>query len=133
MLDKLKKKKEELYVGKQKVKDYSINEQVDLVGVLYENGKNSDFTIEQWEAVKSTTEYDDAEVSFRKFKNLIKEILGLMAKERVTLMGDRQFILQEIDGNLNTNYQLAIAKLFNVKGLEEIMLTDIDRVLKENS
>ena len=118
-----------IYIGQDIVKEISENKEVDLVGVLYESGRNEDFTVEQWEAVKSDKAYPDGEVSIRKFESVIKRIIGDMVDVRATLK-DHSFILERVGESIGTNYRTSIAKQFGKSKPEDIMLIEIDEILK---
>lgn len=117
------------YVGKSGVESIQVTENIDLVGVLYKNGKTEDFTVEQWEAVKSELPYEDGEVSNRKHEGLMVRILKQMVKSRVTI-GEQDWILQRINQSIGENYRKSIAKVYGVSFPEKIMLAQIDEVLK---
>lgn len=117
------------YVGQNEVEVVHVSENVDLVGVLYKNGRNEDFTNEQWVAVRSDAPYGDGDVSTRKHEQLMVRILKEMVASRVTL-GEQGWILQQIESSIGENYRKSIAKVYNVTNTEKIMLAEIDIVLK---
>lgn len=120
----------ELYIGKEKVKDYIVHEGTNLVGVLFENGKSEDYTNEQWTNLKSEEPYDNGLISLRKHEKLIQRIIKEMLDSRVTL-GEHGWILERADEAIGKNYKEAISKVFGVKFPEKILLSQIDLTLKE--
>ena len=124
-----KAKEPEYFIGSSKVKEFKITDGVDLVGVLFDNGKTQDLTVEQWEALKDTDSYPDGEVSIRKFEKLIVRLLKQMTKSRVTV-GEQAWILETVSRTIGQNYEGAIAKLFTQTLTENVMLAQIDEVLK---
>jgi len=124
-------KDKKTFIGQNEVKEISENKQVDLVGVLYTNGQSQDFTVEQWEAVKSEKDYPESEVFVRKFSGLIVRIIGELVDGRVTVE-DHNKILETVSSSIGINYKAALAKLFgNVNRPEEVMLLQIDQILKD--
>ena len=117
------------FVGQSQVKEIAENKKVDLVGVLYENGKNEDFTVEQWEAVKSDKVYPDGEVPTRKFEALMVRIIKELVEARVTLK-DHSFILERVGESIGLNYRKSIAKQFGKDKPEDITLIEIHEILK---
>lgn len=121
--------KKEIFVGQSLVKQVAENKEADLVGVLYENGKSEDFTVEQWEAVKSDEKYSDGEINVRKYEKLIQRILKEMVEARVSLLS-HGFILQKVDATIGENYKKCLAKVFSKSKVEDLMLCEIDAILK---
>ncbi len=120
----------ELYIGKEKVKDYIVHEGTNLVGVLFENGKSEDYTNEQWANIKSEEPYEDGLVSIKKHEKMMQRMIKEMVDSRVTL-GERGWILERVDESIHKNYSDAVSKAFSVPFPEKIMLAQIDMVLKE--
>lgn len=119
-----------LYIGKEKVKEYVVSEGTNLVGVLLENGKNEDYTNEQWANLKSEEPYEDGLISVRKHEKVMQRMIKEMVDSRVTL-GERGWILERIDQSIHENYSKAVSKVFGVPFQEKIMLAQIDQTLKE--
>ena len=122
---------EKIYIGENAIQEISEQRQVDLISVLYENGKNEDFTVEQFELLKSDKPYKDTEITDRKYKLLKQRIIGELVDARVKT-GEFGFILQSIGTSLSRNIDTAIAKVFDKNIYEEIMLAEVDAVLKSN-
>jgi len=122
-------KKVNLFVGSKQVSQFHVSEGTNLVGVLYENGQNEDFTAEQWEGVRSETAYDNGLISIRKYEKLIARIIREMTNARVDLKS-QEWILERVSQSIGENYRQAIAKVFSVKKSEDIMLAQIDLTLK---
>ena len=118
------------YVGQKEVDQVSVTENYDLVGVLYKNGKTEDFTTEQWEGVRSETPYADGEISTRKHEALMVRILKQMVKSRVTIL-EQSWILEQVGSSIGENYVKSIAKIYGVANTNNIMLAQIDEVLKK--
>jgi hypothetical protein len=117
------------YVGDQEVKEVARQDDIDLVGVLYTNGKSEDFTIEQFENVVAVEPYENGLISTKKYEKLMQRILAEMVNARVDLTS-HSWILQHIDEIIGERYREAIAKQFGVKHPNKIMLAQIDQVLK---
>lgn len=121
--------KKEIFIGQSLVKQVAENKETDLVGVLYESGKSEDFTVEQWEAVKSDKKYSDGEINIRKYEKLIQRILKEMVDARVSLL-NHGFVLQKVDATIGMNYKKCLAKVFSKNKMEDLMLCEIDAILK---
>jgi protoporphyrinogen oxidase len=120
----------DLYIGKEKVKDYIVHENTNLVGVLFENGKNEDYTNEQWANIKSEEPYEDGLIMIKKHEKMMQRMIKEMVDSRVTL-GERGWILERVDESIHKNYSDAVSKAFGVPFPEKILLAQIDMVLKE--
>jgi hypothetical protein len=120
--------KEPIYVGTKEVDKYHIEEKADLVGVLYKDGEPQDFTLRQWEEVKSDKEYPDTEVPVKQYAPLMREIMALMLKERVPVSSNG-WLLQRISELIMERYDESICRLFNVDKLNEILIADVHNVL----
>jgi hypothetical protein len=118
------------YVGKRKVKSFSTNEAINLVGVLYTDDSIDEFTQRQWDSVKSVTPYDDQTVSALKWKPLVEIILIEMLRDKARIL-DKDFILNQVDSSLVENYNLAISKIFGVHDPRQISLPQLDEILKK--
>lgn len=123
-------KKTIYYVGKEKVKKFVVAVNTDLVGVLYENGKNEDFTSEQWAGVRDEKPYEDGLIAVRKHEKMLQRILKEMVESRITI-GDHSWVLEQISNIIGANYKKALAKVFKVDFPEKIMLFHIDETLKK--
>jgi len=124
-------KKETYYIGSNKVKDYIVHENINLVGVMLENGKSEDYTNEQWANLKSEEAYDDGMISIRKHEKIMVRMLKEMVESRVTLQ-EHEWILQRLGELIGGNYRNAIAKLFDIDDPTQIMLAQIDEILQKN-
>ncbi len=122
--------KETYFVGSNKVKDYIVHENTDLVGVLFENGKSEDYTNEQWASIKSNEAYEDGMVSVRKHEKMMQRMIKEMVDSRVTL-GEKSWILERIDESIHKNYIDSVAKAYSVPFVEKIMLAQINQTLKQ--
>jgi hypothetical protein len=118
------------FVGSRKVKTFHVSAGTNLVGVLYEDGYNEDFTAEQWEGVRSETAYDDGMISINKYEKLCQRIIKELVNARVDLKA-HEWILERVSQSIGENYRLAIAKVFGTKKPEDIMLAQIDMTLKQ--
>jgi len=117
------------YVGNQEISNISRQDDLNLVGVLYANGKGEDFTVEQFESVVSDTTYENGLISVKKHEKLMQRILAEMVNARVDLTS-HSWILQHIDEIIGERYREAIAKSFKVSHPNKIMLAQIDELLK---
>lgn len=116
------------WVGEKAVIAVSKTEEVDLVGVLYADDSNEDFTTGQWESVKSDTPYSNGDVPLRKYASAIKEIIKILMAERCDI-NSFHFPLQRVEATIGENYRLSIAKLYGVDAVEHIHLSDIHGIL----
>ncbi len=126
------KDKKTFYVGKQKVKEFTVLEKYDMVSVLYENDGNEDFTKAQWEDVRSEEVYDNGQVIFKKHDKLISRIIKDMMACRVK-MSEQAWVLENASASIVNNAELAIAKSLGVEHKDDLMLAQIDAILKEES
>lgn len=122
-------KKETLFVGSREVDQIKVSSKLDLVGVLYKDGYNEDFTKAQWEDLKSEKAYSDGEIMVRKHEKLIKRIIKDMKECRVTML-EQEWILTRTNESVLHNYEEAVSKMFGVKNKNNIMLAVIDVALK---
>jgi len=118
------------YIGKDKVKNYVVAENINLVSVLYENGKSEDLTNEQWVEIRSEEEYESGLISIKKHSKLMQRILQEMMDSRVTML-EFEWLLHQIGTSTTENYNRAVAKVFGVPYTEKIMLTQIHETLKK--
>ncbi len=116
------------WVGEKPVIGISVAEPADLVGVLYLDETDEDFTLRQWESVKSEYPYNDGEVTLRKYSAVIKEIIQLLMAERCDI-NSFHFPLQRVEFTIGENYRHSIAKLYGVDDVNHIHLSDIHAIL----
>jgi hypothetical protein len=118
------------YVGNREVDKINVSGKYDLVGILYKDGYNEDFTKAQWEDVRSEKAYPDGEVMIKKHEKLMKRIIKDMKECRVTLL-EQEWILPRVSESIGANYRECLRKMFGVKEPENIMLAHIDVILKD--
>jgi len=129
MTEKMPILEKTLYIGQKEIENVSRNETVNLVGVLYKNGQNEDFTVEQYDNLVADDKYDDALVSIRKHEKMLKRMLKEMVDSRINI-DDHSWVLEKLSTVIGDNYMKSIAKLYNISRPGLIMLADIDEVLK---
>ncbi len=117
-------KTKELYVGKNKVEDVNIVESVNLVSVLYENGKSEDFTAEQYDALISEAPYEDGEISMRKYTPLIKRIIEELVNARCDI-NSYNWVIDKVDSTIRENAKQAQAKKWGVLDISQVLLAEI--------
>lgn len=120
----MSEEQKKLYVGQKIVKQISEPEGLNLVGVLYEDGTNEDFTKAQWESVKSEESYPGQIVHRKKYNDAVKQIIEVLVDNRCTL-GTFRSILEMVDETIGSNYRKSIAKTYNVEAPDEVMLGQI--------
>jgi len=121
---------ETLYVGSELVEQTNIVEDINLASVLYESGRTEDFTIDQWEAVKSTEKYEGGEVALRKFGKAIEGIYTILLDEHADLNA-HSWILDRVGEKVGVNYRDALAALFGEIDPRVIPLAKIEGVLEQ--
>jgi len=70
--------KTDLFIGAKKVSAYTQDADLNIVGVLFEDNTSANYTISQFESVKSETAYPENLVSTRCFDKAIQEVLELI-------------------------------------------------------
>ncbi len=125
-------KEKKFYVGKKEVQAINVANKYDMVGVLYNNGFNEDFTKAQWEDVRSEKPYEEGEIMIRKHDKLISRIIKDMMASRIK-MSEQAFVLEKASASIVNNAELAIAKSLGVEHKDDLMLAQIDAILKETS
>lgn len=119
-----------LYVGERKVQAVNIAEGTDLVGVLYEDGSNEDFTNEQWELVKSTKE-SKADIIAIKYSGLFERVMKEIMNARLTL-GDFEWFINRLSNTMNNNFtEVTAYKVDGVPHPSRISLQAIHEALLE--
>lgn len=119
----------ELFIGSEKVISNEVVDQ--LVHYTMDNGQELTATIEQFTAIALPEAYDDGQITMRKFRPLIEQILELMKDNNVEL-ADKGWILERIDESITQNHRSAVAKLYGVSTVERVSLQKIDDVLTSN-
>lgn len=117
------------FIGQREIDKFSKSEVADLVGVLYKDGTNEDFTKEQFDNVVSDEKYDAGLVATKKFEKMLQRIIKDMAESRVNL-DEQAWVLEKLSTVIAEKYTESIAKLYNVSRTGKIMLADVDQVLK---
>ena len=115
------------YIGKSQVEQYVVNEDVNLVAVKFTDGSTAEYTVRQWDALKSETPYKDEDVQNRKWSPLVKRFLEEMLADNMRLM-DKDFILNLVDNSIIQNYNHIVAQIFGVKDPLQIDLYKLDQV-----
>ena len=122
----------DVYIGKKRVQQQSRVEQLNMVSVKYDDNTTEDYSLRQFDAVKSDEPYDEGQVQIRKWKPLVKDILTGMLADSMNL-GDKDFILGRVEESLVHNYEAAICKIMgDVEHVNFINLKDVDYILKDN-
>lgn len=122
------KELETTYIGTKKVKQINIVEKADLVGVLFEDDTAEDFTLEQWEALKSDKPYED-QISLRKWKPTIQRIIYVLMKDRAD-MGSHAWILNQVGDIIQKNYICYVSKLMGVRTPGDTLLAQVHEGLE---
>ena len=117
-----------LYIGASEVTS------VDSVdGSLYKiklaDGRNMEFTPEQWISAQSEEPYDEGLISIRKFKPVLQKLLEVFLNSNIK-MGEKNFILERLDESLVQNYRAAVCKKLGVDHQDHVSLKMIDEILK---
>lgn len=89
------------------------------------------FTPEQFEAVKSATPYEDGQISVRKWRMCVAMMIKLLLDNDMQ-MGDMSFVLTRLRDSIQTNFDKAVGKKFEVTDQDFISLHQIDEVLKSS-
>ena len=88
-------------------------------------------TKDQLSLVLSDTPYADAEISKRKWNPAIQQIIQILLDNNMQ-MGDKEWVIQKVDGILVKNFNEGMAKKFGVVSVDNIALQTIDNILKSN-
>lgn len=138
------------YIGQKEVKQFSVNEEVNLVGVLLADDSEMNLTISQWESLKSLEAYSENEVSDRKFAKAIQgvkeslllsvdeasnKILDIFIEERATVTDygwilkrvemDFQPTLQRIETVLGNAFRRVVGEKFGVIDSSMILVSQL--------
>lgn len=89
-------------------------------------------SIEQFDAMKSETPYEDGQVPVRQWNGLISELLKTLLKYDIR-MGDKDFIVQRLDASIKENFKKATAKLYKRKHNDFVRFSQIDEILKSDT
>lgn len=122
--------KEELYIGKRKIKDIVRSEEANQVAVKYDDNSVDNYTLRQFDSVISEKAYDDSLVQLRKWTPLV----GIVLKELLAdgmLLYEKDFILDRIDTSITKNYEHVIGLLFNVSDPLKISLPQLQATVDE--
>lgn len=127
------------YVGQQEVTkaDYPKEGWVQYT-IQYPNMKGElediteTVTVEQFDAIKSETPYENGLVAVKMWNGLISELLAVLLKHDIR-MGDKEFIIQRLDQSIVENYRKATAKLFKRKHGDFVRFSQVDEILKSDT
>jgi hypothetical protein len=118
------------YVGTQKVVEFLAIENTDKIVFTLDNGRKDEATMEQYIAMISPTAYPDGQVSVRKWKPFVDEVLEGMMKNDLKMV-DKDFVLGQIESRLVTSANKATTKLWQTDDMMHVSLRKIDEVLKQ--
>jgi len=121
--------KKDLYIGKTKIKEYHIHEDIDLVSVMMENEKTYDYTHEQFENVAREEAYDDMLEASYKWESTMKKIIKLLTNNRANL-ADTSFVLGRIKESIDGSLRKSLLDYYNVVDEHEVLLYEIDVKLR---
>lgn len=149
------------FIGSQIVKAFTVDEDANLVGVLFFNDSSETYTQGQWDLIKAKNVYPDGEISERRYQTLLKDIriillenldeqdkairgiLELMVKERCDLnshqfvlqllAGSIQSVIQGVTNNVNDSIDQVLCNVFNVVTPKNILLAQAHELLVEET
>lgn len=124
-----------LYIGSAEVESAVKDETTNLMKVTLIEPQGmlpvQEMTEGQYDALKSETPYEDSQVSMRKWKPTIAQVLQLFLDDNMQMV-DKNFVLERVEESMNYNYRQAVCKLLGVTGQEQVSLRQIDDILKNS-
>jgi hypothetical protein len=117
-----------LYVGSSEVSGITYPDEGHVTAKLVD-GTTMTFNLDQWDAVKSETPYEDGSISMRKWKKTIAQVVELFLEADMQMV-DRPFVMERIDETIIQNARAAISKKLGIDNQEHLSLRQIDDILK---
>lgn len=144
------------FVGSQIVENFTENVELGIVGILYEDQREETISLAQWEAIRSKAPYPNTEVSERKYKAVIEEVLTLVVRgaekeqlfellvEQGVNLNELDYILQRAAAKVDKPLRdlqryvqdlldLGIADSFGVDHPSQVALATLSDILKEKA
>lgn len=115
------------YIGQQEVSEY--NEVEGKVKYTLSDSSGATVTKEQFESMVRDTPYDDGLVRIYKWNPAVREIMGILLKNDMTIL-EKDFVSGRVDSTIIENYGAAAAKLFGTDYEHNITLSMIDKALQ---
>jgi hypothetical protein len=150
---------EGFFVGTKMVEAYTVDNELNLVGVLYKDDAGFDnLTMSQWEAMKSLQPYPETQISIRRYGGLIADIKEALIKAKDTdaasrtvldlLMAERctisaaEWVFQQIDNDvkvalrgvskkMSEGLDAVIVRTFDARAVQDIYVQQIHEFLLE--
>lgn len=151
-------KKGGYFVGNRIVQAFTVQEDMNLVGILYEDNAEETVTVRQWEGMRSEMPYQNNLVSQRRYEGVVKrmaeiafekgngedairDIMDLLMEERSDL-GTTEWLMnqladyfraisREVTQRLNDAYVRAVGQTFDVMTPDKIMLEQLHDILTD--
>lgn len=116
------------YIGTQKVV-LADTPKEGWVKFTLEDKRSDLVTVEQFNSMKSDVPYDDGQVRVKKWVPVTAKMLKTLLEADMP-MGDREFVMMQLEESIVLNYKKAVSKSFKRKDTEEIRFSQVHEVLQ---
>lgn len=119
------------YIGQQKIV-LADSPKEGWIKYGLEDNKTDLVTVEQFNNMKSETAYDDGQVRVKKWIPITAKMLKILLEAEMP-MGEKDFVMMQLNESIFLNYEKAVAKLFKRKDTDSVRFSQAHEVLQSTT